>query len=103
MIFGAERAVTAISSNFGCCGDSCEGSSSALADRIAGAADGADHVGHAAVVDRLAQPPDMHVDCALVDVDRLAPDIVEQLAAREDAAGMLHHELEQAELGGAEP
>src|SRR5690606_34611572 len=72
---------------------------SRLADGVAGAADGADHVGQPVEVHRLAQPPDMHVHRALVDIERLAPDLVEKLAAREDAAGMLHQEFEQAELG----
>src|SRR5690606_4168334 len=67
-------------------------------DGVAGAADGADDVGHAPAVDRLAQPPDMHVDRALVDIDGLAPDVVEQLCAREDAAGMPHHEFQELEL-----
>ena len=44
-----------------------------------------DDVGHLAGVDGLAQPPDMDVDGALVDIDRLAPNIVEQLAARRPA------------------
>ena len=40
----------------------------------------------------------MHVDGAFVDIDRLAPDIVEQLAAREHASGMAHHEFQQPEF-----
>src|SRR5690606_36503754 len=70
---------------------------------VAGAAHSADDVGHAAIVDRLAQPPDMHIDRALVDIDRLAPDIVEQVGAREDAAGMPHHKFKQAEFGRPQP
>src|SRR5438874_5859250 len=32
-------------------------------------------------LERLAEPPDMHVDRALLDVDVVAPDLVEQLRA----------------------
>src|SRR5690606_37327484 len=75
---------------------------SALLHRVTRAANGADDVAVAAAVDGLAQPADMDVDGALVDIDRLAPDIVEQLPAREDAAGVAHHEFEQAEFGRPE-
>ena len=44
----------------------------------------------------------MHVDGARLDIDVLAPHRVEQLLAREDAAGMLHEVAQQAELGRAE-
>ena len=37
---------------------------------------------------------------ALVDIDVVAPDIVEQLFAREDAAGRQHEEFEQTVFGG---
>ena len=57
----------------------------------------------AAAVERLAQPADMHVHGALVDIDVAAPDAVEQLLAREDAAGALHQEFEQPEFGRPEP
>ena len=49
----------------------------AVVERVAGAAHGADRVGHLAAVDGLAQPADMHVDGALIDVDLRAPDAVE--------------------------
>ena len=44
----------------------------------------------------------MDVDGALVDIDVVAPDRVEQLLAREDPAGALHQEFEQLELGRPE-
>ena len=44
----------------------------------------------------------MDVDGARLDIDVLAPHRVEQLLAREDAAGMLHEMAQQAELGRAE-
>src|SRR5262249_57084684 len=72
----------------------------ALVEGVAGAAHGADRVDGAAAVERLAQAADMHVDGALVDIDVAAPHAVEQLLAREHAAGALHEELEQADLGG---
>src|SRR5688572_21952359 len=71
-------------------------------ERIAGAAHGADRVRGTAAVERAAQAADMDVDGALVDIDVAAPDAVEQLAAREHAAGALHQELEQLELGRLE-
>src|SRR4051812_33675436 len=73
-----------------------------VVERVAGAAHGADRVGVLAAVERLAQATDMDVDGALVDVDLAAPDAVEQLLAREHAAGPLHQELEQAIFGRSE-
>src|SRR5579883_1933416 len=70
--------------------------------RVAGAADGADRILLAAGVEQLAQPADMDVDGALVDIDVAAPDAVEQLLAREHAARMLQEELEQAIFGRPE-
>src|SRR3984957_3574654 len=74
----------------------------AIVERVARAAHGADRIGGAAAIERLAQAADMDVDGAFVDIDVAAPDAVEQLLAREHAAGILHQEFEQAELGGAE-
>src|SRR5271165_2141850 len=74
----------------------------AVVERVAGAAHGADRILLAARVEQFAQPADMHVDGALVDVDVAAPDAVEQLLAREHAARMLQEELEQAVFGRAE-
>src|SRR5262245_50570645 len=54
-----------------------------LPDCVSRATDGSDHIGHLAVVDSLAQAADMNIDRPFIDVDRLAPDIVEELAARE--------------------
>src|SRR6516225_1588312 len=51
------------------------------------------------ILERLAQPPDMHVDGALLHVDVAAPDTVEQLIARVDALGVRHEELEHAVFG----
>ena len=51
---------------------------------------------------RLAQPADMDVDGALVDIDVAAPDAVEQLLAREHAARALHQEFQQAIFGRPE-
>ena len=49
--------------------------------------------------EHLAQPPDVHVHGALLDVDVAAPDPVDELAAGEHALGMAHEEVQQAELG----
>ena len=70
-----------------------------LVEGIAGAAHGADRILFAGVRQGLAQPPDMHVDRALVDFRRKPPDAVEQLRAREHAAGLLHQMFEQAKFG----
>src|SRR5260221_14624741 len=76
--------------------------SSGVVERVPGAAHGADEVGRAGEIDRLAQAADVDVDGACLDIDVMAPDLVEQLLAQEDAAGMLHEEAQQAELGGPE-
>ena len=55
--------------------------------RIARRADGADQLGLSVRVDRLAQPPDMHIDGAQFDVAVLAPHAVEQALVLESAAG----------------
>src|SRR5687768_1249763 len=74
-----------------------------LVEGIAGAAHGADRVGFAgAAVDGLAQAPDMDVHGAFVDIDVVAPDAVEQLLARIDAARMPHQIFEQAIFGRPE-
>src|ERR1700722_1546527 len=83
----------------------CDGSArlaEPIVERIAGAADGADRIDGVAAVERLAQPADMDVDGALVDIDVRAPHPVEQLLAGEHPAGAFHQELKQAELGRAE-
>ena len=53
-------------------------------------------------VERLAQPADMDVDGALVDIDFTAPHAVEKLFAREHATGPLHQKFEQAIFGRAQ-
>src|SRR5690606_9064487 len=62
------------------------GGSEFLVEGVARAANGADRVPGAALVDGLAQPADMNVDGALVDIDVCAPDAVEKLLARINAA-----------------
>src|SRR5262249_43158915 len=78
------------------------GLAEAIVEGVTGAAHGTDRVGLVAAVERLAQAADVHVDGAFVDVDLATPDAVEQLLAREHAAGRLHQDLEQAVLGGPE-
>src|ERR1700675_4541677 len=73
-----------------------------IVERVAGAAHGADRILLAAGIEQLAQAADVDVDGALVDIDVAAPDAVEQLLAREHAAGMLEEELQQAIFGRAE-
>ena len=51
-----------------------------------------------AAIERLAQPPDMHIDCAFIDIHIAAPNAVEQLLAGKYPAGPLHQKFEQAEF-----
>src|SRR3546814_15000392 len=71
-------------------------------ERITRGAHRADDVRGAGQVDRLPQPPDMHVDRPQLDIAVLPPDAVEQLPACEDAPRMLHEMSQQAELGRSE-
>src|SRR5262252_1282201 len=73
-----------------------------IVERVAGTANGADRIGIVTAVERLAQPADMHVDGALVDIDFAAPYAVEKLLAREHATGPLHQKFEQTIFGRAE-
>src|ERR1700681_1036911 len=70
--------------------------------RVAGAAHGADRILLAARVEQLAQPSDMHIHGAFVDIDVAAPDAVEQLLAAEHPARMLQKEFQQPVFGRAE-
>src|SRR5690606_38067242 len=72
-------------------------------ERVAGRAHGTDRIAPVVERDRLAQPANVHVDRALLDLAVRPPHRIEQLAAREHAARMLHEELEQAILGRADP
>src|SRR6266581_8397638 len=72
-----------------------------VVERVAGAADGADRILLAARIEQFAQPPDMHVHGALIDVDVAAPDRVEQLLAGKHPARMLQEEFQQAIFGRA--
>ena len=53
-------------------------------------------------LEREAQAPDVNVDGALLDVDVVAPDLVEQLRARVHALGPRQEEAQQPELGRTE-
>ena len=50
----------------------------------------------------LAQAPDVNVDGTFFDVDLIAPDLIQQLAAAENALGVGDEEMQQAKFGGAE-
>ena len=69
---------------------------------VPGAAHRLDHPVLAERFQREAQPPDMDVDGALLDVHLVAPDLIEQLGARVHALGARQEEAEQPELGRAE-
>ena len=71
-------------------------------ERISGRTNGADEVRAAAIVQRLAQAPNVNVDGPSVDVGIVAPDGIEQAFTREDAARMLEEMLQKAELSRAE-
>src|SRR5262245_46112562 len=83
-------------------GRTLRGLAEAVVEGVAGAAHGANRVGLVAAIECLAQPPNMDVDGALVDIDVRAPDSVEQLLTREHPARPLHQELEQPVFGRAE-
>ena len=70
--------------------------------RVAGRTDGPDEVRSIAGIQRLAQPADVHVHGARVDVGIVRPDRIEQSLTREDPAGMLEEMLQEPELGRAE-
>jgi len=46
----------------------------------------------------LAQPANMHVHCAFLDEDVVAPDFVQQFRAAENAIGVGHEEVQHPEL-----
>src|ERR1700722_3269429 len=73
-----------------------------LVEGIAGAAHGADRVALFAARQRLAQPPDMDVDGALVDLGRETPDAIEQLGARKNPARLFQQIFKQPEFGRTE-
>ena len=73
-----------------------------VVERIARGADGPDQLGLAADVDRLAEPADVDVDGAQLDVAVAAPDRVEQPLAREDPRRMFEEMAQQPEFGRAE-
>src|SRR5215216_2589656 len=75
------------------------GLAEALVERVAGAAHGADGVALALAVERFAQPADVDIDGALVDVDVASPNAVEQLLARKYPAGTLQQKFQQTKLG----
>src|SRR5437773_10515613 len=58
-------------------------------ERVAHGAHGAQQIGAVSAVECLAQPPDMHIDGAHLDLGIVAPYPVEQLLAREHPAGIL--------------
>src|SRR6516162_10977742 len=74
----------------------------AVVERVARAAHGANRVALGIAIERAAQPADVDVHGALVDVDIAPPYAVEQLLAREYAAGPLHQIFEQAVFGRAQ-
>ena len=69
---------------------------------VAAAAHGFDHPVRAERLQREAQPADVDVDRALLDVDVIAPHLVEQLRARVHALGPRQEEAQQPEFGGPE-
>src|SRR5271165_5958646 len=69
-----------------------------LVEGVAGAANGTDWIALAPPRQRLAQPPDMNVDRALVDLRGLPPDAIEQLRAREYAPRLFQKIFQETEL-----
>src|SRR6266699_1698612 len=78
------------------------GRSADAVERIADRAHGAQQIGAAGGIERLAQPADMDIDGAHLDLGIVAPYPVEQLLARKHAAGMLQKMAQQAVFGRPE-
>src|SRR5207253_3588406 len=71
-------------------------------DRVPGRANRPDDVADRACVQRLAQPPDVDVHRACLDVNIMPPDRIEQLLAREDTTGIPQEMTQQAKFRWAE-
>src|SRR5918911_297850 len=74
------------------------GSSGAQA--VAGTAHRVDQAIVSGGMERLAQAPDVHVDRAFLNIDVIAPHLVEELRPRVDAARVREQKMQQAELRG---
>src|ERR1700686_3489585 len=70
------------------------GGSARREEAVAGAAHGLDQVIVATGRKRLAQAPDVHVHCAVLDENVVAPHLVEDLGAPVNAVGMGHEETQ---------
>src|SRR3989304_2368246 len=69
-------------------------------EHVAGAADGADKVGLAGGVKLLAQVADVDLDGVGLDLEVVAPDLLEDRLLGEDLAGVAGHELQELVLPG---
>src|SRR4051812_17421943 len=69
-----------------------------LVERIACRANGADGIARTLDVHGLAQPADMHVNRARLDIDVRAPHRIQELLAAEHPARMLDEVIEQLVL-----
>ena len=69
-----------------------------LANHVPGAANSVDERTVEALVDLRSQARDMHVNNVGLRVEVIVPDMLEQHGAGHHLAGVLHQELEQAEL-----
>src|SRR3974377_110683 len=73
----------------------------AIIQGVAGAAHRGDGMGLGPSTERPPKPADMDVNGALIDIDVATPYAIEQLLARENAAGSLPQIFEQPIFGGA--
>ena len=71
-------------------------------EAIAAAANRLDHSRFAVRFERQAQAANMHVDGPLLDIDMVAPDLIEQLRARMDALRPRHQKAKQPEFSRSE-
>src|SRR4029077_6541704 len=71
-------------------------------EAVAAAANRLYQMVEADLLQSLAQPADMNVDGAFLDVHIPTPPAVQQLGARVDALGVLHEELEHAVFSRAQ-
>src|SRR5215217_4444592 len=76
--------------------------SSRAVECVADGTDGAQQIPAAILVERLAQPPDVHVDRAHLDLGFVSPEAVEQLLARKHSCGIFQKMAQQAKFGRPE-
>ena len=68
---------------------------------VACSANGSDGIGLVTLREQPSQPADMDVDGPVIDIRRLAPNVVEELGPGENAPLVFHEEFKKPIFGGA--